>query len=174
MIIFASIFGVGFIILAISMFFGEHDIDANADIDTDTGGPNIFSIKMVALLMVGFGAVGFGLLSTTEASMFQSSLGGVAGAVALGLIGWVIMKGFYASQASSTIQDEEVVGKPANLIDAIAQNRNGQVACIIKGREITFLARSHDGRPIARGIPVKIVGKTGNIVTVQPIDNSQI
>ena len=67
-----------------------------------------------------------------------------------------------------TILDRDVIGQSANLIDSIGEGMNGQVSCIIRGREITYLARSSDGKAINRGTPVKIVGKTGGIVTVQP------
>ena len=138
------------------------------DVDADIGGgPSIFSIKIISLLMVGFGAVGFGFRSTTDWTMFQCSMAGVGGAAVLGIIGYIIMRMFYASQASSTVTDADIVGQAANLIDAIGEDSNGQVACVLRGREMTFLARSSDGQPIDRGTPVRIVGKTGSIVTVE-------
>ncbi len=170
MIIFATIFGIGFLILVISLFFGG-DSDFDVDADADAGhGHGVFSIKLVALLLVGFGATGFGARSTTEWSMFQCSMAGVGGAAIVGLVGWVILRAFYASQESSTVNDEDIIGQTANLIDAIGENRNGQVACIIRGRELTFLARSADGKAIKRGTPVKIIAKTASVVTVQPIE----
>ncbi len=174
MIIFASIFGVGFLILAISALFGgDSDIDTDVDIDHDVGagsGPSIFSVKMVSLLMVGFGAVGFGCRAASDMSMFHSSLAGVGGGVAVGIVGYLIIRAFYASQASSTIGNQDIVGQTANVIDAIDTDQNGQVACVVRGREITFLARSEDSSSIARGAQVTIVSKAGAIVTVRPID----
>lgn len=177
MLIFASIFGVGFLILVLSLIFGhDTDVDAGMDVGHDVGGdahgPSVFSIKMIALLMVGFGAVGFGMRATTELSMFQSSLAGVIGALAVGGIGYVILRMFYASQASSIVGDDDIVGIDGNLIDAIERDQNGQIACVVRGREITFLARSHDGQSIRRGAPVRIIGKTGSIVTVKEIQNT--
>ncbi|MFH2034956.1 MAG: NfeD family protein [Candidatus Zixiibacteriota bacterium] len=171
MIIFASIFGFGFLILLISLIFGgDADIDADVDIDSDIGhGPSIFSIKMIAMLMVGFGATGFGMRATTDWTMFQSSMAGMVGAVVLGSIGYLILRMFYASQASSTIDDSDIIGQQANLIDMIDNTRNGQISCIIRGREFTFLARSSDGQTINKGAIVKITGKTGNIVTVEKV-----
>ena len=177
MLIFASIFGVGFLILIISLIFGhDTDVDAGIDMDHDVGGdahgPSIFSIKMVSLLMVGFGAVGFGMRATTDLTMFQSSLAGVGGAIAVGAIGYFILRMFYASQASSTISDQDILGVDGNLIDGINHDQNGQVACVVRGREMTFLARSHDSQSIRRGTPVRIVGKSGSIVTVKEISES--
>jgi membrane-bound ClpP family serine protease len=176
MLIFASIFGVGFVILIISLIFGhDADVDGGMDMGHDVGGdvhgPSVFSIKMIALLMVGFGAVGFGMRATTELSMFQSSLAGVGGAIAVGAIGYIILRMFYSSQASSTVSDDDIVGTEGNLIDAIDHDQNGQIVCIVRGREITFLARSHDSQSIRRGAPVRIIAKAGSIVTVTEIQN---
>jgi membrane-bound ClpP family serine protease len=167
-IIFATIFGVGFLVLIINLIFGG-DGDTDIDADGHLGGPNIFSIRMLSLLMVGFGAIGFGARSTTDWSMFVCSMAGIGGAILTGTAGWLILRAFYSSQASSLIEDSDVVGRMANLIDSIGENSNGQVACVIRGREITFLARSHDGQPIDRSKPVQIMSKTGNIVTVKPV-----
>lgn len=173
MVIFASIFGVGFAILIFSLLFG-HDVDTGIDVGVDTdidhdGGPSVFSIKMISLLMVGFGALSFGVRATTDAGMFVSSMAGVGGAVIVGAIGYVIIRAFYASQATSTITDEDIVGCVATIIDAIPEGGNGQVSCIIRGREITFLARSKEGDSITRGNPVRVLSKTGNIVTVEVV-----
>ena len=176
MIMFASIFGFGFAILLISLFFGQDvdadvDVDVDVDVDGDVGhGPSIFSVKMAALLMVGFGATGFGFRATTDFSMFQSSLAGFVGALILSSIGYFILRMFYASQASSTISDRDIVGQKGNLIDRIEGNQNGQISCFIAGREFTFLARSTNGESIDKGAIVRITDKTGNIVSVEKIN----
>jgi len=174
MVIFVVIFGVGFAILLISLIFGgDAEIDADVDFDADMGhGPSIFSVKMAALLMVGFGATGFGFRATTDYTMFQASMAGVAGALILSTIGYLILRVFYTSQASSTVTDSDIIGQNANLIDMIDNGGKGQVSCMIRGREFTFLARSTDGKPIKKGALVKIVGKTGNIVSVEKIQQT--
>ncbi|HOD65679.1 MAG TPA: NfeD family protein [candidate division Zixibacteria bacterium] len=175
MLIFATIFAVGFLTLLLSVIFG-HDTDFHVDADAggvgaDGHGPGVINIKIIALLLVGFGAVGFGFRATAGWTMMKSSMAGLVGAAAVGAIGYLILRLFYASQASSTIGDEEIIGCEARLIDAIAGAEYGQAACVIRGREITFLARSADGRSIARNAPVRIVGKSGGVVTVAPTQN---
>ena len=168
--IFATIFGIGFLILIFSLIFG-HDVDTDFDHDFDHGGgPSVFSVKMISLLMVGFGALSFGVRATTEATMFVSSMAGVGGAVVIGGIGYAIIRAFYSSQASSTITDDDIIGSMATLIDAIPENGNGQISCILRGREITFLARSKDGKAVSRGSSVKVVSKTASMVTVEPAE----
>jgi membrane-bound ClpP family serine protease len=171
LVIFATIFGVGFLVLILSVIFGsEAEVEADADADHGGHGPSVFSVKMVALLMVGFGAVSFGTRAYTDSSMFTSSMAGVGGAIVVGAIGYVIIRAFYASQETSTVTDTDIIGCTANLIDAIVDTGTGQVACIIRGREMTYLARSKDGASINRGVPVRILSRTGNIVTVEPAD----
>jgi len=175
MLMFVSIFGVGFVMLLITSIFG-HDADTDVghdfggDADHGSHGPSIFSTKMLSLILVGFGAGGFGVRATTGAGMFAASMGGVAGAVVLGVIGYLIIRGFYGSQASSTVTDDDIIGCDGNLLDGIPEGGRGQVACVVRGREITFLARSKDGSPIKRGAPVKIVAKTAGVVTVTPLE----
>ena len=179
MIVFATIFGIGFLILLFSLIFGhDTDVSVDADVSGDLGGdvshgPSVYSAKIVALLMVGFGATGFGFKVTTDWSTFQVSMAGIAGALFMGVLGYIVLRMFYASQASSTINDSDVLGRDANVIDAIHGNEYGQVTCIIMGREITFLARTGDGTTVPRNTPVRIVSKSGNIVTVVPVNIEQ-
>ncbi|HKK20095.1 MAG TPA: hypothetical protein VJ983_01375, partial [candidate division Zixibacteria bacterium] len=94
MVIFATIFGVGFLVLLISIIFG-HDTDVHVDADAsgvDAHGPGVVSVKMIALMMVGFGAVGFGTRATTDWSMFKSSMAGLVGAAAVGVAGYLILR----------------------------------------------------------------------------------
>lgn len=172
MIIFATVFGVGFAILIISLIFGGHG-DVHVDIGHDAHfgsgeGPSIFSFRIIALLMVGFGAVGFGCRATTDMSMFKASLVGIVGALGVSVIGYLILRMFYANQGTLVVSDSQILGQQGNVIDAIADNGLGQIACVIAGREITFLARSEDNHPIAKNALVRITGKSGNIVTVAP------
>jgi membrane-bound ClpP family serine protease len=177
MLIFASIFGVGFLVLIISMVFGtDHDVDVGGgdadfghDVSDATHGPSVFSFRIISLLLVGFGAVGFGFRATTSLSMFQSSMAGIGGAVAVGALGYLIIRMFYSSQTSSTISDQDIIGLTGNLIDAIHGDQNGQISCIVRGREITYLARSVDGQSINRGASVRIIEKAGSIVVVKPV-----
>ena len=169
MLMFISIFAAGFVILILSMVFG-HDGDVDADTDGLDHGPSIFSVKMIALILVGFGAGGFGLRATTDVGMFAASMTGIGGSVVVGLFGYLILRAFYRSQASSTIEDRDIIGSNGNLLDGITEDGRGQVSCVLRGREITFLARSKDGQSIKRGTPVRILAKTANVVTVEPIE----
>lgn len=178
MLIFATIFGVGFVLLIVNLIFGhdmdhgyDHDASGGLDHDTDTSmhGPSVFSIRVISLLMVGFGALSFGVRATTSASMFVASMAGIGGAVVIGGVGYFIIKAFYMSQASSTVTDRDIVGCDGTLLDAISENGLGQITCVLRGREMTYLARSKDGLAIPRGAQVRVISKSGNAVIVEPI-----
>ncbi|MEZ5360647.1 MAG: NfeD family protein [Candidatus Zixiibacteriota bacterium] len=173
MILFATIFGVGFLLLISSLIFGGDDVDADVDGDFDHGfdhGPSIFSLKMISLLMVGFGAMAFGIRATTDATMFIASMSGIGGAIVVGIIGYLIIRAMYMSQANSTIGNQDIIGASGTLIDAVPAGGRGQVACIIQGREVTFVAMNvEDGEAIPKSTPVKIVSRIGNSVKVQKL-----
>jgi membrane protein implicated in regulation of membrane protease activity len=169
--IFATIGGVGFVLLVGSLIFGgdaDHDLDH--DVDHGHGGPSIFSIRMIALLMVGFGCGGYGVRATTDASMLLSTLAGLGGALIVGLLGYALIRLFYTSQASSTVTDQDIVGNEATLLDSVPENGVGQISCTVHGREITYMARSSDGHPIKKGARVRVLRKSGTSVTIEPID----
>lgn len=170
MLIFATIGAVGFVLLLANLIFGgdaEHDVHS-VDHDIDHGGPSIFSIRMIALLMVGFGCGGYGIRATTDASMLLSTLAGLGGALVVGLFGYGLIRMFYTSQASSTATDQDIVGSEGTLLDSVPAGGVGQISCTIRGREITYMARSTDGKPIKKGARVRVVRKSGPTVTVEP------
>ncbi len=172
MLLFASIGLLGFAILLISLMFGtDHDHDFSGH-DHDTvsdgdGGPSVFSVKMFAIEMVGFGVTGFGVLAGTDLSMLVASLFGLGGAVVMGLLGFMIIKSIWKQQASSTITRTDIIGAIGHLIDAVPANGVGQVACSVRGREDTYIARTKDGHAIPLGTTVKIIDKVGQHVIVE-------
>jgi membrane-bound ClpP family serine protease len=125
---------------------------------------------MIALLMVGFGCGGYGIRATTDASMLLSTLAGLGGALVVGLFGYALIRMFYTSQASSTVTDQDIIGHEATLLDSVPKDGVGQVSCTVRGREITYMARSVGGKAIKKGTRVRVVRKSGPSVTVEPIE----
>jgi membrane-bound ClpP family serine protease len=164
-LIFATIGGIGFVLLLANLIFG-----GDADHDIDHSGPSIFSIRMIALLMVGFGCGGYGIRAATDASMLLSTVAGLGGALVVGLLGYALIRMFYTSQASSTVTDQDIIGNEATLLDAVPKDGVGQISCTVHGREITYMARSSDGKPIKKGARVRVVRRSGPSVTVEPIE----
>jgi len=171
MMIFATIGGIGFVLLVANLIFGgDTDHDAGHDFDHDHAGPSILSVRMISLLMVGFGCGGYGIRATTDASMLLSTFAGFAGALVVGLVGYALLRVFYSSQASSTVTDEDIVGHEAMVLDSVPKDGVGQISCTVRGREITYMARSSDGRQIKKGARVRVVRKSGAQVTVELFD----
>lgn len=172
MLLFATIGILGFTILLISLFFAhDHDHDfSGTDHDAlgdGDGGPSIISVKMLAMAMVGFGVTGFGVIAGTDWTMLVASLLGMGGAFVMALIGYAVIKSIWKQQASSTITRSDIIGAVGHLIDAIPPNGVGQVACSVRGREDTYMARTKDGHAIPLGHTVKIIDKVGQHVIVE-------
>ena len=169
---FIIIGGLGFLILLISAVFGhDHDHDF-ADHDHDgmhdgDKGPSVFSIKMFAIAMVGFGGTGFGFQTGTDWPTSLVTLAACGGALVMGALGYVIIKSFWGQQTSSTVKASDIIGCTGRLVDAIPQNGVGQVECPVRGRQDMFLARTNDGHAIASGRTVKIIEKSGQHVIVE-------
>lgn len=169
--VFATIGIFGFAILLLSLLFGhdhdhdfsDHDHDGAHDGDK---GPSIFSVKMLAIVMVGFGIAGFGISAGTDWSMLAASLCGIGGAVVMGFLGYTVIKTIWSQQASSTITKSDIIGAVGRLIDAIGKDSVGQVACNVRGREDTYMAKTEDGHAIPLGATVKIIDKVGQYVIV--------
>lgn len=172
MLLFATIGILGFAILLISLLFGhdqDHDFadqDHSGSADSDSG-PSIFSVKMFAIEMVGFGVTGFGIMAGTDWSMLVASVFGLGGAAIMGLLGYAVISSIWKQQASSTITRSDIIGAVGRLIDAVPQDGVGQVACSVRGREDTYMARTKDGHSIPLGRTVKIVDKIGQHVIVE-------
>lgn len=172
MLLFATIGILGFTLLLISLIFShDHDHDfADHDhpgISDGEGGPSVFSVKMFAVEMVGFGVTGFGVKAGTDWSTLVASLCGIGGALVMGAVGFVIIKSVWRQQASSTITRADIIGSTGRLIDAVPADGVGQVACSVRGREDTYLARTKDGHAIALGRTVKVIDKVGQHVIVE-------
>ncbi len=173
MVVFATIGILGFAILLLSLLFGhdhDHDFSGHDHDGSDSNeGPSIFSVKMFAVEMVGFGVTGFGVRAGTDLSSVWASVAGLGGAAVMGIIGYTIIKSVWSQQATSTITKADIIGASGRLIDAIPRDGVGQIACSVRGREDTYLARTQDGHAIPHGRTVKIVDKVGQhaIVTEQ-------
>lgn len=170
MLLFATIGILGFAILLISLFFShDHDFSSpdNDIISDGDGGPSIFSVKILAIAMVGFGVTGFGIIAGTNFTMVMASLFGIGGALVMGIIGFTIIKTIWKQQASSTITRSDIIGSVGRLIDAIPANGVGQIACSVRGREETFMAQTKNGQAIPLGHTVKIIDKVGQHVIVE-------
>ena len=174
MLIFSSIAVAAFIIVAGSFLFG-HDHDGgdaghDAGHDGDSGGDeptiSIFSTKVLATLLMGFGAAG-AIARYYKADLVLASLIGLGFGVFLGGLMYGILRIFYRQQASSLVPTSSAVGCSGTVTVSIGANSLGEVSLDLQGQYATYLARSTDGSPIPKGLSVRVVKTVGSQLVVE-------
>jgi membrane protein implicated in regulation of membrane protease activity len=175
MLIYAGIAGFGFLFLVVMLFVGElfgadHDVgghDVHLEHGGDAGGPSIFSARIMAAFITAFGVGGVVARYYGLSHPAASGVGIVAGIVLAGVV-YQFAKLLYSQQASSEVRMPALVGRNAEVSVAIPQGGLGQVMVSFGGERTEHLARSEDGRALARGARVVIRGLGGDSVVVAP------
>jgi membrane protein implicated in regulation of membrane protease activity len=168
MLVFAVIGLVGFFFLIVSALFGGdagHDMDHGVDHDHG-GAPSWFSTRVIAMFLTGFGATGAIARSYELSYPLSAALGLVTGLV-VGAAGFQLIHFFMRQQASSTVQEDDMVGQLGSVTVAIPPNGIGQVVLEVKGRRVFPSARATTAAAIDEGVQVKVVRSSGSQVVVE-------
>jgi hypothetical protein len=168
MSVFIAISIAAFILVAGSFLFG-HDHDAGHD--GDVGGDSeptisIFSTKVLATLLMGFGAAG-AIATDYGISYLMSSLIGLGCGVLLGGVMYLIMGFFYSQQSTSLVPTDAAVGCSGRVTVSIVKGGQGEVGLQLNGQYTTLLASANDGGAIEKGQPVTVVKTMGSQVVVE-------
>jgi len=169
LVLFAIIGGIGFLFLLISLAVGDvfeavgFDLDGGAN-GTDFG---LLDSRVLAVFLTAFG--GFGVIAA------QNGLGAVGSSVA-GLIGGVVFAAVVSvfgrfligQQASSSVTDEDLLGRTAQVTVAIKAGTVGQITAKIGDERVERVARAKDGAEIPSGSIVKVDAVIGDAVIVVP------
>jgi hypothetical protein len=176
MIIYAAIAVFGFLFLLIMLFvgelFGDHDIgghDGGVD-HGDGGGPSVFSARIMASFLTSFGVGGIVGRYYGLSHPASSGIGVAAGVVMSGLV-YQFARILYSQQASSELHMTGVVGRFAEVSVGIPAGGVGQITLSSGGERTEHIARSADGRAVARGSQVVIRELRGESVIVAPADS---
>jgi membrane protein implicated in regulation of membrane protease activity len=94
-----------------------------------------------------------------------SGVGIVTGIVLAGVV-YQFAKVLYSQQASSEVRMPTLVGQRGEVSVSIPEGGLGQVTVTYGGERTEHLARSEDGRAVARGTSVVIRGLGGDSVVV--------
>jgi hypothetical protein len=179
MLIYAGIAAFGLLLLLVLLFVGEifggdHDLGHDGDIgDHDaSGGPSIFSIRIMAAFLTAFGAGGVIARNYQFSHVAASAIGIACGVVMAGIV-YQFAKMLYAQQASTDLRMSGLVGAMGEVSVAIPQGGVGQITISAAGERTEHIARTADGRPVARGIPVTITGLGGDSVIVAPAESQR-
>ncbi len=165
--LFAIIGGVGFIFLLASLILGDifEMFGANADIGADASDFGLFDSRVIAVFMTAFG--GFGLIGAWSGfGAVGSSLIGLLGGVIFGGIVSAFGKFLISQQSSSSVNDNDLIGRTAQVIVAIKPGSLGQISARIGDERVEKLARTIGNEEIKAGAIVKIADIAGDSVIV--------
>lgn len=170
LLLFAIIGGVGFIFLLVSLIVGDifdalgFDLDAGGDGSTDFG---LLDSRVIAVFITAFG--GFGVIGAQMGyGAVACSLIGLLGGAVFGGVVSVFGRFLIGQQASSSVTDDDIIGRSAQVTVAIKQGTVGQITAKIGDERVERIARSKDGGEIAAGSIVKVESIIGDSVIVIP------
>jgi membrane protein implicated in regulation of membrane protease activity len=173
MLIYGGIAAFGVILLLTMLLVGEvfgGDHDTSHDVghgDADAGGPSVFSTRIMAAFLTAFGVGGVVGRYYNLSHPASSGVGVVCGIVMSALV-YQFAKILYSQQASSELHMTGMVGRTAEVSVGIPAGGVGQIALTQSGQQSEHIARSADGRAIARGAEVTITALRGDAVIVAP------
>ncbi len=178
MLIFLAIAIGSFILIAGSFIFGhDHDHD---HIDIGHGGDghdlghdmeptiSVFSLKVIATFIMGFGAAG-AIARQYGADYLVASLIGLGTGFILSLLMYLMLNVIYRQQSSSLVQTASAVGKTGIVQTSIACDGCGEVSLNIAGQYMPYLAKSARGTEIPKGRTVKVVSIVGSDLVVEEL-----
>lgn len=164
--VFLAIAAVGFLVLLISLVFGELFDFISVDHDFDHGGPGFFSSRIISVFVTAFG--GFGAVGTHYglSPLASSGLGFGSGVVFASAI-YAFARFLYGQQASSEVRSADLLGQSARVVIAIPPNGVGQIRCRLGEELVDKIAQSRDGVAIPENASVQIEEVLGETVIVK-------
>jgi membrane protein implicated in regulation of membrane protease activity len=174
MTIFLAIGALGFLFLLASFIVGDifdalgFDFDLSLDANHDFG---LLDSRVISIFLTAFG--GFGAIGTALGfNALVSSLLGILGGVFFGALVFYFGRFLYRQQASSSVTEEDLIGRTAQVVVPIHANQIGQIACRVGEERVEKIARARDGAEIKAGQTVYIEEITGDAVIVS-VDNGE-
>jgi len=166
--IFLYIFIVGFGLTIVSAVLGV--VDGATDLATgDHANPSAVSpinFQSVVAFMMGFGGVGYLLLTYTTVGSFIAFALAAAGATGSG---WVIVKWLrFLTKGERPLPPTEHVGTIGKLTIGIRPGGTGEMVYSHHGTRMVTAARNVEEQAIARGEEVVILRYEKGIAYVQP------
>ncbi len=166
--IFAIIGGVGFLFLILSLVVGDVFEAVGFDLDgPDTGSDfGLLDSRVIAVFVTafgGFGVIGAQLGYGPVASSAFGLLGGLIFAAVVSIFGRFLV----SQQASSSVVDDQLVGRNAQVTVDIRSGQLGQITARVGEERVEKLARTKDGVELKAGSIVKITAIAGDSVIVE-------
>lgn len=167
--LFVIIGGVGFVFLLVSLVLGDifemfgGDVDIGGDSGVDFG---FLDSRVIAVFITAFG--GFGAIGVQMGyGAATSSLVGLSGGLIVGGIVSAFGRFLIGQQASSSVTDNDLIGRTAQVAVGIKEGSVGQISIRIGDDRIEKIARSMGGEEIKAGSLVKVAAIAGDSVIVE-------
>jgi membrane protein implicated in regulation of membrane protease activity len=171
--------GGTFVIRTVLQFLGVGGDDADAGSDIDDvhadadAGFRVLSLQGLSAFFMMFGLVGLALVRQNGVpATLALAVAAAAGAASVWLIGRIFA--FMAKlQSSGTMNMYSAIGEEGSVYLTLQRGGVGQVQVAVQGRLGVFEAREQDGKEIATGRRVRVVGVAGgDVLVVQAIEPS--
>ena len=125
------------------------------------------SVRGMALLTTGFGALGFITYYITQKLLFSCAVGTASGWV-FAFLGFMLIRAFKKQQSNSLLYNEVLIGVNAIVSISIPEGGAGEVVFTLPGQgQVTRAAYSN--QPVRSGKSVKIIRTIGSTVEVEVI-----
>jgi len=177
MLVFLTLALAGFVLLVFGWIFGhDHDFghdfshdfghDMGHDVDQE-GTISIFSLRVLATFVMGFGAAGFVCVWKYKTNNLAASIAGSGFGFAIATLMYSFMRILTKQQGTSSFPLSSLVGSEGIMIVAIDPDETGQVGITFKGQYDTYLAVAKSGKAIHKGKSVRVVAVSGNELVVE-------
>ncbi len=166
--LFAIIGGIGFVFLLVSLVVGDIFEAVGFDLDAGDSGLDFgfLDSRVLAVFITAFG--GFGAIGVQIGfGAIGSSLIGLLGGVIFGGVVSLFGRFLIGQQASSSVTDDDLIGKTAQVAVGIKQGQVGQISVRIGDERVEKIARSKDGEEIKVGAIVRVAAVAGDSVIVE-------
>ncbi|MBX3268385.1 MAG: NfeD family protein [Acidobacteria bacterium] len=167
--LFAIIGGVGFVFLLASLILGDifEMFGGEADLGGEGTDFGLFDSRVIAVFITAFG--GFGTIAAWSGyGAVASSFAGLFGGLVFGGVVSAFGRFLVGQQASSTVTDDALIGKTAQVTVAIKPGSVGQITARVGDERVERLARASADAEITAGSLVTIKSIAGDSVIVSP------
>ena len=171
MLIYLTLAFCGFLVVAGAFLFGhDHDPDLGHDLDVGPEGDghdhaiSIFSTRIIATFIMGFGAAG-AIARLYGHDHMMSSLFGIGAGVGLGYLMFLLMDFFVQQQGSSVTRDTDLIGACGIVTVSIDDNSPGEIGIQTRAGYRNFVARASTS--ITKGRSVRVTDTRPGVLLVE-------
>jgi len=166
--VFLAVCAVGFVFLLLALVFGGLFDFFDHDHDFETGGPGVFSSRVMAVFVTAFG--GFGAVGTYYGlAPVPAALVGFGGGLVFGGAIYALARVLYNQQASSEVRAGDLVGTIGRVVIGIPAGGVGQIRVRLGEELMDKIARTRDGAAVAENASVQIEDVLGETVIVKQL-----